>query len=116
TTPDHIRAIVGFVQSVSPRTIHVVAAAPPQAVEEEAVPIAERSRLGAKLTEGRFVTTVGIVPPKGVDPAPMFEQVRLLKQAGVDAVNVPDGPRAQSRMGALLAGLMIEREVGMEAV
>ena len=116
TTPDHIRAIVGFVQSVSPRTIHVVAAAPPQAVEVEAVPIAERSRLGAKLTEGRFVTTVEIVPPKGVDPAPMFEQVRLLKQAGVDAVNVPDGPRAQSRMGALLAGLMIEREVGLEAV
>jgi homocysteine S-methyltransferase len=46
----------------------------------------------------------------------MFEQVRLLKQAGVDAVNVPDGPRAQSRMGALLAGLLIQREVGMEAV
>ena len=116
TTPDHIRAIVGFVHSVSPRTIHVVTTAPPQAVEVEAVPFAERSRLGAKLAEGRFVTTVEIVPPKGVDPAPMFEQVRLLKQAGVDAVNVPDGPRAQSRMGALLAGLMIQREVGMEAV
>ena len=116
TTPDHIRAVVGFVQSVSPRTVHAVAGAPPQAVEVEAVPLAERSRLGAKLANGRFVTTVEIVPPKGVDPAPMFEQVRLLKQAGVDAVNVPDGPRAQSRMGALLAGLMIQREVGLEAV
>jgi homocysteine S-methyltransferase len=80
------------------------------------VPLAERSRLGAKLAEGRFVTTVEIVPPKGVDPAPMFEQVRRLKDAGVDAVNVPDGPRAQSRMGALLSGLMIQREVGLEAV
>ena len=56
------------------------------------------------------------MPPKGVDPAPMFEQCRALKAAGVDAVNVPDGPRAQSRMGALLSGLMIEREVGLEAV
>jgi 5,10-methylenetetrahydrofolate reductase len=46
----------------------------------------------------------------------MFAQVRLLKAAGVDAVNVPDGPRAQSRMGALLSALMIEREVGLEAV
>src|SRR5262245_26989357 len=116
TTPDHIRSIVGFVHSVSPRTVHAVVGAPPQAVELDAVPLAERSRLGAKLADGRFVTTVEIVPPKGVDPAPMFEQVRLLKQAGVDAVNVPDGPRAQSRMGALLAGLMIQREVGMEAV
>jgi homocysteine S-methyltransferase len=116
TTPDHIRAIVGFVQSVSPRTVHAVAAAPRQAAGVAAVPLADRSRLGAKLADGRFVTTVEIVPPKGVDPGPMFEQVRLLKQAGVDAGNVPDGPRAQSRMGALLAGLMIQREVGMEAV
>ena len=36
--------------------------------------------------------------------------------ATVDAVNVPDGPRAQSRMGALLSGLLIQREVGIEAV
>jgi homocysteine S-methyltransferase len=46
----------------------------------------------------------------------MFEQVRALKAAGVTAVNVPDGPRAQSRMGALLAGLLIQRELGVEAV
>jgi homocysteine S-methyltransferase len=46
----------------------------------------------------------------------MFDQCRQLKAAGVDAVNVPDGPRAQSRMGALLSGLMIQREVGIEAV
>jgi methionine synthase / methylenetetrahydrofolate reductase (NADH) len=56
------------------------------------------------------------VPPRGVNPAPMYEQARQLKAAGVDAVNVPDGPRAQSRMGALLSGLLIQREVGMEAV
>jgi len=90
--------------------------APAPAVALEPVPLAARSRLGAKLAEGRFVTTVEIVPPKGVDPSPMFEQVRQLKAAGVDAVNVPDGPRAQSRMGALLSAVMIEREVGLEAV
>jgi methionine synthase I (cobalamin-dependent)/5,10-methylenetetrahydrofolate reductase len=116
TTPDHIRAIVGFVQSVSPRHVHAVGVAPLPAAALEPVPMAARSRLGAKLAEGRFVTTVEIVPPKGVDPGPMFEQVRQLKAAGVDAVNVPDGPRAQSRMGALLSAVMIEREVGLEAV
>ena len=88
----------------------------PRSPALEPVPLAERSRLGAKLAAGQFVTTVEIVPPKGVDPAPMFEQVRQLKAAGVDAVNVPDGPRAQSRMGALLSGLAIQREVGLEAV
>jgi homocysteine S-methyltransferase len=62
------------------------------------------------------VTTVEIVPPKGTDPAPMLAQVRALAEAGVDAVNVPDGPRAQSRMGAMLAGLLVERETGVETV
>jgi len=116
TTPDHIKAIVGFAQSVSPRHVYTSVAAPAPTVTPDPVPLAERSRLGAKLARGEFVTTVEIVPPKGVDPAPMFDQVRRLKAAGVDAVNVPDGPRAQSRMGALLSGLLIQREVGIEAV
>ena len=117
TIPEHIKAIVGFVQSVSPRHVHVATAAPQvTAAAADPVPLGKRSRLGAKLATGQFVTTVEIVPPKGVDPGPMFDQVRLLKAAGVDAVNVPDGPRAQSRMGALLSALMIEREVGLEAV
>jgi homocysteine S-methyltransferase len=117
TIPEHIKAIVGFVQSVSPRHVHVVAAAAPQvSAAVDPIALSNRSRLGAKLAAGQFVTTVEIVPPKGVDPAPMFDQVRLLKAAGVDAVNVPDGPRAQSRMGALLSALMIEREVGLESV
>lgn len=116
TTPEHIKAIASFVQSVSPR--HRYAAAVPVAQEtvHTAVPLGERSALGARLAAGQFVTTVEIVPPRGVDPSPMLAQVRELKAAGVNAVNVPDGPRAQSRMGALLSGLLIQREVGLEAV
>ena len=116
TTPEHIKAMVGFAQSASPRHATTVTAVHAAVQGVPSVPLGERSRLGAKLAAGEFVTTVEIVPPKGVDPAPMFAQVRALKAAGVDAVNVPDGPRAQSRMGALLSGLLIEREVGLEAV
>jgi homocysteine S-methyltransferase len=116
TTPDHIKAMVGFVKSVAPRHVGSFAATPPTAPTLEPVPLVERSRFGAKLARGEFITTVEIVPPKGVDPKPMFDQVRELKAAGVDAVNVPDGPRAQSRMGALLSGLLIQRELGMEPV
>jgi homocysteine S-methyltransferase len=116
TTPDHIKAIAGFVQSVAPRHVSIAATAEHAAPGVEPVPLAERSKYGAKLACGEFITTVEIVPPKGVDPKPMFDQCRALKAAGVDAVNVPDGPRAQSRMGALLSGVMIEREVGLESV
>jgi len=116
TTPDHIKAMVRFVKSVSPRHSGASVAAPAQVEPLEPVPLAERSGFGACLAHGHFITTVEILPPKGVDPAPMFEQVRALKAAGVTAVNVPDGPRAQSRMGALLSGLLIQRELGVEAV
>ncbi|HEX9894343.1 MAG TPA: bifunctional homocysteine S-methyltransferase/methylenetetrahydrofolate reductase [Gemmatimonadales bacterium] len=116
TTPEHIKAIAGFVQSVTPRHHPVAPTGEQKAQGVEPVPLAERSRYGAKLALGQFITTVEIVPPKGSDPTPMFDQCRALKAAGVDAVNVPDGPRAQSRMGALISAILIEREVGLEAV
>src|SRR3989454_855130 len=118
TTPEHIKKIRDYVASVVPRHQPVVvsreAVAPPAGVA--AVPLAKRSCFGAKLAAGQLVTTVEIVPPRGVDPAPMFEQCRALKAAGVDAVNVPDGPRAQSRMGVLPSAILIQKEVGIETV
>lgn len=116
TTPAHIAAIRDAVRSVAPRLPSLVAAVPAMAPPQvEIVPLRERSRLARKLCDGEFVTTVEIVPPRGCDPSGMLEGVRLLRDAGVDSVNVPDGPRAQSRMGAIATGVLIERE-GIEAV
>jgi methionine synthase I (cobalamin-dependent)/5,10-methylenetetrahydrofolate reductase len=117
TTPEHIKTVAAYVRSVSPRRVLAAAAEPvvaPSGVEP--VPLAERSRWGRKLAAGEFLTTVEIVPPRGVDPAQMLAGARALRAAGVDAINVPDGPRAQSRMGALMSALLIEREVGIETV
>ena len=118
STPEHIKKIRDYVASVVPRQPSVVVSR--NQVQAPAgvtpTPLADKSRWGAKLARGEMVTSVEIVPPKGVDPAPMLEQCRALKKAGVDAVNVPDGPRAQSRMGVLPSAIMIEREVGIETV
>jgi homocysteine S-methyltransferase len=118
STPEHIKKIRDYVASVVPRQPSVVVSR--SQVQAPAgvtpAPLAEKSRWGAKLARGELVTSVEIVPPKGVDPAPMLAQCRALKAAGVDAVNVPDGPRAQSRMGVLPSAIMIEREVGIETV
>jgi homocysteine S-methyltransferase len=128
TTPEHIRSMCEFVRPLSPRLAHPdggvsTAATPPvlrdvahRAPDVEAVPLASRSKWGAKLASGAFVTSVEIVPPRGVDASRMLADVKKLKVAGVDAVNVPDGPRAQSRMGALLTSLLIEQQVGIETV
>jgi methionine synthase I (cobalamin-dependent)/5,10-methylenetetrahydrofolate reductase len=118
STPEHIKKIRDYVASVVPRQPSVVVSR--ASVQAPAgvspAPLALKSRWGSKLARGELVTSVEIVPPKGVDPAPMLEQCRALKKAGVDAVNVPDGPRAQSRMGVLPSALLIEREVGIETV
>ncbi len=119
TTPEHIRKMRDYLASVAPRQPSVVVSrevvsATTGGVAE--VPLEERSRWGKKLAAGEFVTSVEIVPPKGVNAEPMFAQCRALKAAGVDAVNVPDGPRAQSRMGVLPSAMLIEREVGLETV
>ncbi|HKG33746.1 MAG TPA: methylenetetrahydrofolate reductase, partial [Gemmatimonadales bacterium] len=79
-------------------------------------PLAERSRLGEKLARGEWVNTVEIAPPKGWNAAEMIEQCRLLQEAGVEAVNVLDSARAQSRMGVLPAALIVQRETGIETV
>ncbi len=117
TTPDHIKLIVDAVRALSPgrRTVNAITVEE-QKVQVEPVPLAERSKLAYKVANNQFITSVEIVPPKGIDPAKMLEGVRKLKEAGVDAVNVPDGPRAQTRMGALAVSLLIEQQVGMEAV
>jgi len=75
-----------------------------------------KSQLAKKICTGEFVTSVEIVPPKGCDASKMLDSVGLLKQAGISAVNVPDGPRAQSRMGVLAVSTLIEQRVGIEAV
>jgi homocysteine S-methyltransferase len=117
TTPEHIKTVAAYVQSVSPRQVVAVQTGPVAApAGVEPVPLAQRSRWGGKIASGAFATTVEIVPPRGVDAEQMLAAARSLKDAGVDAVNLPDGPRAQSRMGALMSALLIEREVGLETV
>ncbi|HEX5083866.1 MAG TPA: bifunctional homocysteine S-methyltransferase/methylenetetrahydrofolate reductase [Blastocatellia bacterium] len=118
TTPEHIKQILSAVRALSPgrgsgaRVISVTE----QSARVEPTPFAERSRFAAKIANNQFVTSVEIVPPRGCDPSKMIDGVRILKEAGVDAVNVPDGPRAQSRMGALAVSLIVEQQVGIEAV
>jgi methionine synthase / methylenetetrahydrofolate reductase(NADPH) len=117
TTPDHIKTMADAVRPLAPRRRHEIVT-----VEEESgkgvepLPLESRSRWGSRIAAGRFVTTIEIVPPKGPDPSSMLEKVREIRDAGVHAVNIPDGPRAQNRMGAVLVAAIVEREIGIETV
>src|SRR5579859_3830689 len=79
-------------------------------------PLAQRSALGRKLAAGEFVTLVEIVPPKGVDFRKEIEGARYLKSAGIDAINIPDSPRASARMSNLALCILVQQQVGIETV
>lgn len=124
TTPEHVKRMRDAVASVQPRhaTVPVTAAVGRERQDAgtpglaDPVALERRSAWGRKLARGERVASVEILPPHGWDRARIVEPARLLKVAGVDAVNIVDSPRAQSRMGAVPAALIVEREVGIETV
>jgi methionine synthase / methylenetetrahydrofolate reductase(NADPH) len=122
TTPAHIKLLADAIRSVSPRQTAQVFVKQPATVEEltpadvQVVPQEDRSKWSRKIARGEFVTSVEVLPPKGCDAEKTLNSIKLLKNAGVDAVNIPDGPRAQTRMSAQATAVLVEREIGIEAV
>lgn len=123
TTPKHIKLISDSVRAVSPRTAKIKAKTVEAAkvtdltpIDVQVVPMEDRSKWSHKIARGEFVTSVEVLPPKGCDATKTLDSIRLLKDSGVDAVNIPDGPRAQTRMSAQATAILVEREIGIEAV
>lgn len=117
TTPDHIRTMKSALRAGEAKTARAQVAAPhpsPAAVPTD--PIEKRSLLGRKIAAGEFVTMVEIVPPKGTDIRKEVEGARFLKSVGVDAINIPDSPRASARISNQALSLIVQRDVGIEAV
>lgn len=122
TTPAHIKLISDSVRAASPRTQRTTFSAGATTTVDttpsdiHVVPPEERSNWGRKIALGEFVTSVEVLPPKGVDAKKTLDSIRLLKDAGVDGVNIPDGARAQSRMSAIATAVLVEQQIGIESV
>src|SRR5579872_529587 len=118
TTPDHIRVMKSALRVGDARAKISAQPATGQSkpTASAAVAIAHRSRLGAKIAAGEFLTMVEIVPPKGTDIRKEIEGARFVKSVGVDGINVPDSPRASARMSNQALSLLIQQEVGIEAI
>ncbi len=119
--PEHIKNLKNTIKSVARGLVEQVETKEQVAVSDEPVgrtpiPIAERSHLSKRIQEGYFVSSVEITPPKGCNPQKVIDAARFLKENGVDAVNIPDGPRASARMSPQMLAVILEREVGMETI
>jgi homocysteine S-methyltransferase len=121
TTPNHIRALRSAMRALGAQeaAVHVAPSNPTAATGENKVqppPFGERSKVGAMIAAGDFVTLVEIVPPKGIDCSKEIEGAAQLHRLGVDAINVPDSPRASARMSAQSLCVQIQQQVGIETV
>ncbi|MER3438377.1 MAG: bifunctional homocysteine S-methyltransferase/methylenetetrahydrofolate reductase [Chloroflexota bacterium] len=120
TTPDHIKAMREALDAAiatpsdglarAPVTVRVTTTAPTDLVAPEG-PTGLAQKLGKK-----FVVSVEIDPPKGLNPSKALDGARLLKEVGVDTINVADSPMARVRMSALTMCYLIQHQVGIETI
>jgi len=119
TNPTHIRAIRRAVQALQPAKrmdVKVESLKIEKPEEVRVYPLEEKSRLSKMLATGKFVKLVELVSPKGISAEKEIVKARTLHEFGIDAINIPDGPRASARMSALAMAVQIHQVVGIEPV
>ena len=141
TTPEHTRAMLGAVRmlrgeklderkvrarvdhagqpgviesvtrgSVGPVPQQLAPALPPR------TPLADKSRLGARIARGEFAVSVELTAPSGLDLARLKGSVSQLLEGGVDVINIADGPRASARMANLAVCARLAAETAVEPI
>ena len=116
TTPDHIKSIVNAVRALQPQKPRIVIeTSPKKKVDARIIPRQDKSALAARLGK-KFVVSVEVLSPRGINPDTIIEGVRQLVGFGVDAINIPDGPRASARMSPMAMAQLIERTLPVETI
>jgi methionine synthase I (cobalamin-dependent)/5,10-methylenetetrahydrofolate reductase len=116
TTPSHIRRMREVMQQGAPASVAV----PAQPVLPVAVASGADSvpttGLADKLARGVFVVSVEVDPPKGSNPAKALKGAAMLREAGVDLINIGDSPMAKVRMSGLGLAVLVQQQVGLETL
>ncbi len=117
TTPNHIRAMRSAIRAIDAQTrVEGTGTAPALTSETPPAPLGARSHIGSLIEQGKFITLVEIVPPKGIDCTREVDGARLLSKLGVHAINVPDSPRASARMSAQSLAIQIQQHTSIETI
>ncbi len=119
TTPEHISKMANALAMKQTRIQHSINIGVRPVTEEplpDPVPAAEKSNMAKKLSDGKQVVLVEMVPPRSTDITKSVEGARLLKDSRVDAINIPDGPRASARMTGLALAVLLQEKVDIETV
>lgn len=116
TGPEHITDIARSIKPLSKTHVQHNLVTDEEIPLQEAVPMEQRSKFAKKLVHGEFITSVEITPPRGFDLTTTIKKSIKCREAGVDAINIPDGPRASSRISPIITAIEIQEKAGIEAV
>jgi len=120
TTPEHIKWVANAVRSLTPGGKKAISQILKSDVKTESevtlISQKDKSAFGEKLAAKKFIVTAELTPPKGCDADSVIVKAQQLKDIGIDAINIPDGPRASARLSPLALALLIEKKVGIETI
>ena len=122
TTPAHIAAMRSALDGLAAEVVEADAATAPTAARPIAVApevpdgAPPPTRLAELLRLGRFVVSVEIDPPRSIRIERTIEAARLLRDAGVDLVNISDSAMARVRMSALSVAFGIQHDLDLECL
>lgn len=126
TGPNHIKSMASAIRALQPRDVMLsdetdagFEVESPEKGEGSVValaPRAERSNLGKLLDQGVFPVSCELHPPRSPEIGRILRQVKMLDAAGINVVNIPDGPRASARMSPMALAHLIMSQTGMDTI
>ncbi len=117
TSPEHIADMARSIKPLAKKAFTFnISTIDQKKTLKEPIPTHLKSALAKKICEGKWVTSIEIVPPRGYDLETTISKSKLCASAGVDVINIPDGPRASSRMSPLISAHRIQEEAGIEVI
>ncbi len=119
TTPQHIRAMREAVDRHAPERVAAPVARPARAhVEPDETAglttAAPPTRLARKLAAGEFIVSVELDPPRGHNIEKLVQGAKLLKERGVEIVDINDGSLGRVRMSVLPTAILVREATGLD--
>lgn len=118
TTPDHIRHIRRTIGGQAPARRHKaeVVSEPEEGGKAETLPHATSSSLIEKFRQKKFVVSIEIDPPRGLNFEKVIEGAVACRRHNVDAINIADNPLAKAGMTPLTMASLIRQSVNIETI
>src|SRR5262245_11649562 len=119
TTPLHVRAMREALDRTVPgradARVEVVRRGRPETPDQPLLTTAAPpTAMERKLVAGEFLVTVELDPPRGHNIEKLVQGAKLLKERGVEIVDINDGSLGRVRMSVLPTAILVRDATGLE--